>query len=134
MLVPTICLTYTVFALSITVTDLCVWYLQNVKAMQPLAHMSKNRDTRCACLQNHPYAHANSHGGKQDTDHMIMETIVMIISLRTLKKSHMTLPRSPILPMQIPKVMKKPIKPSGRHKTACDWRLQHAVELSSKHQ
>lgn len=35
----------------------------------------------------------------------------MIISLRMLKNSHMTLPRSPILPMQIPKVMKKPIKP-----------------------
>lgn len=47
---------------------------------------------------------------------MIMETIVMMISFRMLKKSHMTFPRSPILPMQIPKVMKKPIKPDGRHK------------------
>lgn len=46
-----------------------------------------------------------------DTDHMIMETIVMIISFKMLKKSHMILPRSPILPMQMPKVMKKPIKP-----------------------
>lgn len=42
---------------------------------------------------------------------MIMETMVMMISLRMLKKSHMTFPRSPMRPMQMPKVMKKPIKP-----------------------
>lgn len=45
---------------------------------------------------------------------MIIETIVMMISLRMLKKSHMTFPRSPILLMQMPKVMKKPIKPLRR--------------------
>lgn len=42
--------------------------------------------------------------------------MVMMISLRTLKKSHMTFPRSPILPMQIPKVMKNPIRPAEK-----DW-------------
>jgi len=106
--VPTICL-YTGCALSITVAGLCVWYLQNVWAMQPLATKSKNRDTCCACTHKYTL-------GIQNTDHMIIETIVMMISFRTLKKSHMTFPRSPILPMQIPKVMKKPIKPSQRHR------------------
>lgn len=48
-------LIYTVFALSITVTDLRVWHLQNVKAMQPLAHMSKNRDTRRASKHTGKY-------------------------------------------------------------------------------
>lgn len=49
--------------------------------------------------------------------------MVMMISLRMLKKSHMTFPRSPILPMQIPKVMKKPIKPGGRRGAACQRKL-----------
>lgn len=40
--------------------------------------------------------------------------MVMMISLRTLKKSHMIFPRSPILPMQIPKVMKNPIRPAEK--------------------
>ena len=53
----------------------------------------------------------NGGGG---TDHMIMDTMVMMISLRMLKKSHMVRPRSPMRPMQIPNVMKKPIKPGGR--------------------
>lgn len=48
-------LMYTIVALSITVTDLCVWYLQNVKAMQPLARMSENRhvlsNSRIWCTQ-----------------------------------------------------------------------------------
>lgn len=88
--------------------DLCVWYLQNVRAMQRLAHMSKNKRHVLSKL---------AHSQKQDTDHMIIETIVMMISLRMLKKSHMTFPRSPILPMQIPNVMKKPIKPGGKHET-----------------
>lgn len=44
---------------------------------------------------------------------MIIETMVMMISLRMLKKSHMTFPRSPMRPMQMPKVMKKPIRPAG---------------------
>lgn len=44
---------------------------------------------------------------------MIMETMVMIISLRMLKKSHMTFPRSPMRPMQMPNVMKKPMRPAG---------------------
>lgn len=71
---------------------------------QTLATKRKNRGT-------HLQRHTNTNEGIQDTDHMIMDTIVMIISLRMLKKSHMTFPRSPIRPMQIPKVMKKPIKP-----------------------
>lgn len=64
------------------------------------------------------HRHTNTNEGIQDTDHMIMDTIVMIISLRMLKKSHMTFPRSPIRPMQIPKVMKKPIKPWRKHKAS----------------
>lgn len=57
------------FVLPITVTDLCVWYLQNVKAMRPLAHMSKNRhmlsNTRRRCMQTRrgkrhwPHDHGN---------------------------------------------------------------------------
>lgn len=62
---------------------------------------------------------------------MIMDTIVMMISLRMLKKSHMTFPRSPILPMQIPKVMKKPIRPGGRHVAACYWRLSARQKLAN---
>lgn len=73
--------------------------------------MSKNRDTYMT----------------RDTDHMIKETIVMMISLRMLKKSHMTFPRSPIRPMQIPKVMKKPIKPGGRHGAARQEKTRHEV-------
>ena len=44
---------------------------------------------------------------------MIMDTMLMMISLRMLKKSHIVLPLSPMRPMQIPNVMKKPIKPGG---------------------
>lgn len=51
-----------------------------------------------------------------ETHHIIMETIFIMISLRMLKKSAMTFALSPILPMHIPKVMKKPIRP-GRE---CD--------------
>lgn len=35
LLVPTICLKHTVFALSITVSDRCMWYRQNVKRWPP---------------------------------------------------------------------------------------------------
>lgn len=42
---------------------------------------------------------------------MIIETSFMMISLRILKKSATGLAWSPIFPMQIPKAMKKPIRP-----------------------
>lgn len=58
-----------------------------------------------------------------------MDTIVMIISLRMLKKSHMTFPRSPIRPMQIPKVMKKPIKPWRKHKASAWVETRKGVKL-----
>lgn len=40
------CLEYTVTALSITVSDLCMWYLQNVNAMQMVANEQKQRRTQ----------------------------------------------------------------------------------------
>ena len=43
---------------------------------------------------------------------MIMMTIFITISLRMLKNSSMSRARSPILPMQMPKAMKKPIRPA----------------------
>ena len=59
---------------------------------------------------------------------MIMETIVMMISLRTVKNSHMTFPLSPIFPMHIPKVMKKPIKPS-ENKSVMQVKHHHASKM-----
>lgn len=46
-----------------------------------------------------------------DTNHMIMMTSFITISLRMLKNSIMSLAFSPILPMQMPKAIKKPIRP-----------------------
>lgn len=46
-----------------------------------------------------------------DTDHMIMMTSFITISLRMLKNSIMSLAFSPIFPMQMPNAIKKPIRP-----------------------
>lgn len=46
-----------------------------------------------------------------DTNHMIMMTSFITISLRMLKNSIMSLAFSPILPMQMPNAIKKPIRP-----------------------
>lgn len=51
---------------------------------------------------------------------MIMDTIFMMISLRMLKKSDMSFPLSPIFPMQIPNVMKNPIKPYNTEGKRCN--------------
>lgn len=45
------------------------------------------------------------------TNHIIMMTIFITISLRMLKNSIMSLAFSPILPMQMPNAIKKPIRP-----------------------
>lgn len=50
-----------------------------------------------------------------DTNHMIMMTSFITISLRILKNSIMSLAFSPILPMQMPNAIKKPIKPVGKY-------------------
>lgn len=46
-----------------------------------------------------------------DTNHMIMMTSFITISLRMLKNSIMSLAFSPIFPMQMPNAIKKPIRP-----------------------
>lgn len=46
-----------------------------------------------------------------DTDHMIMMTSFITISLRMLKNSIMSLAFSPIFPMQMPNAIKNPIRP-----------------------
>jgi len=46
-----------------------------------------------------------------DTNHMIMMTIFITISVRILKNSSISLAFSPILPMQMPNAIKKPIRP-----------------------
>ncbi len=48
---------------------------------------------------------------KSTTDHMIMITSFITISLSMLKNSTMSLAFSPILPIEIPKAMKNPIRP-----------------------
>lgn len=53
-----------------------------------------------------------SNSREDKTYHIIMPTILMTISLRTLKNSSMSLAFSPIFPMIIPKATKKPIKPT----------------------
>ena len=52
-----------------------------------------------------------SHEILSDTNHMIMMTSFITISLRMLKNSIMSLAFSPILPMQMPNAIKKPIRP-----------------------
>lgn len=52
-----------------------------------------------------------------DTDHMIMMTSFITISLRMLKNSIMSLAFSPILPMQMPNAIKKPIRPVAENRT-----------------
>lgn len=63
------------------------------------------------------------------TDHMIMDTILMMISLRMLKKSDMSFPLSPIFPMQIPNVMKNPIKPKDTER----WQKLHPNDFNYMH-
>ena len=46
------------------------------------------------------------------TDHMNSLTILMVISLSTVKKSAMTRPCSPICPRMMPKTIAKPMIPA----------------------
>lgn len=52
-----------------------------------------------------------------NTYHMIMMTSFITISLRMLKNSIINLARSPILPMQMPNAIKKPIRPVRKSHT-----------------
>lgn len=63
------------------------------------------------------------------TDHIIMPTSLMTISLRMLKKSIISLAFSPIFPMQIPKATKKPMIPRTRKHSVHIETLKRSEDL-----
>lgn len=62
---------------------------------------------------------------------MIMMTSFITISLRMLKNSIMSLAFSPILPMQMPNAIKKPIRPVAENRTRIKLWI-HTSEMGTR--